>query len=121
MKELDLYFNEHETNFNDADKKYLFDVGYAGMFELILNQGLSSQFPNGGIPLHKGIILARIQRKLDLKDNSVELEEAEFDLVKEAFGQNAKFSATQFRLVAIYMEKIEQAKVPTPQEEKPLS
>ncbi len=105
--------------FNQADIKYLSEVGCGGMFELILNQGLSSQYPQG-IPVQKGIILSRIQRKLDTEDHIVELEEAEFDLVKEAFGNNAKFGATQFRLVSLYTENIEQAMRPTTQEEKQL-
>lgn len=108
MKTLDISFDKSKVKFNETDIKYLETMGYGGMFELLFTQGLSSLHSNG-IPVTKGIILSRIQRKLDSASESLELEESEFDLVKEAFGHNAKFAASQYRLVSHYISKIEEA------------
>ena len=50
--------------------------------------------------------IARIQRKLDVATDTVELEESEFDVIKRAF-KGAKFAASISKYVVILEDELE--------------
>jgi len=114
MKNLNISFNTEAINLSDNESTEIKKHGFAMPFEVIFNQGLGALYPQG-LTLSKGKVLSRIQKKLDaLKshDLHLELEEAEFDLVKEVFlSESVKFMPTQYRLVSIYVDSIEKAKL----------
>lgn len=95
---------------NDTEKEFFAKDGQKSVFENILNQALSTKYPQG-IPAKTGRILARIYTKLDATEvDTLELEEAEFELVRDALtGEEARFAPQQFRLLSLYAAAIEAA------------
>lgn len=113
MKSIDLSISEKFLE--GSSNKALYDeTGFAGFFEHLLNQGLSSKHPQGQVPFSKGKILARIQTKLDdlkpEKKTILEVEEAEFDLIKAVFlDENTTWGVPQMQVVVEFANAIEQA------------
>lgn len=113
MRNLDLSFCTDEIHLSEGDKVGLETLGYGNFFELLLVYSLRKKFSNG-VPVPKGKILARIQRKLTKLGTSgtvLTLEEAEFDLIKDAFcSEESSFDPAQYRLVSLYIDRIEDSK-----------
>ena len=72
--------------------------------------------------MQKGKTLARLQRRLDAAEKhaeSINLEDAEFDLVKRTFlHDDVKFSPQQYRVVLSIVENIEKASLEEPTEDE---
>lgn len=82
------------------------------LFEIMLNQYLSARFQRG-LSGPRNRALARVLQKLDkLEEGSItlELEDAEFDLIKDAFMHDESFIRPEHtRLIAMYVEHAEEA------------
>jgi hypothetical protein len=110
-----LYFNVvlEKLNIPDSEKTFFQrETTIRRMFEDMLIAGLNNKFPSG-MPTRDGRILNRILEKLDKSDDNffLILEESEFDLVKSAFDENARFQPGQYRLICQYQENIEKAEI----------
>lgn len=85
-------------------------TGQKQLFENTLNQGLQSLHPQG----INGVNAAAYRRLLrsldDSSDGAMDIEEAEFDLLKSIFKKDgARFMPSQTRLIGLYAERIEEA------------
>jgi hypothetical protein len=94
----------------EQEVKLMAELGVIGVFETLLIQGLSSMYPQG-LPMVKGKTLARLQARIlgiPSTQTSINVEDAEFDLVKQVFaGEDAKFQATQYGVVLQYADALE--------------
>lgn len=114
MKTLPLSLsNSIMSKVSDVERKFFETTGLAGIFETLLVQGLTSMHPQG-LPLSKGKTLARLQRRIEdtPKDaTSMEIEDADYDLIKEVFsGEGARFAPQQYRIVSEIAANVESAK-----------
>lgn len=113
MKTLKWIVELEALKLNDQEKAFFEKDNQKSVFETVLNQALGSKFPNG-MPGKDGRTLARIYEKLDKApgaSGSLELEEAEFELIAGAFtGDTARFMPAQFRLIAEICKNIDEAK-----------
>ncbi len=84
--------------------------GQKTIFENMCNQALVARYKEG---IGGGVqrAYARVLHKLDTsKDESIELDSSELDLLKEIFGaENTRFHPTQTRLVGAYLDSLEKA------------
>jgi len=104
------YTVDFETlNLAPAIKAEVKAIGQKGMFENYLSSALDKKGGDRGVKPFEARILSRIQNKLDAaKADYVELEEAEFDLVKEAFRrEDSQWPAMQVRALMQYLSNIE--------------
>lgn len=94
------------------EKQFMDEVGHIGVFETLLVSGMQSLYPQG-IPMSKGKVLARLQRRFDECEKNVEnvtIEDAEFDLIKSVFkNDDVKFQPGQYRPVMSILDNIEAA------------
>lgn len=115
MKTLNLAFDFALVKAAPEEQEQIKKIGFAVPFEVLFNQAIGGKYPQG-LPLLQGRILNRIQRKIDkltVEDTLLELEESEYDLVKEVMlDPNVRFSANQYRLVTAIVENIEAAGKP---------
>lgn len=110
MKTLNIGVDVEKLNISDEEKKHVEKLKFSGLFEQTLNQVLTAKYRDG----FKGSqqrIFSRILDKLDeATENKIELEEAEFDLIKGAFlDENTAFNPGQTRLIIQYVKAIELA------------
>lgn len=95
---------------SEQEVKLMTDMGVVGVFEMLLVQGLSSIYPQG-LPMTKGKILARLQARVAIspvQNTQIDIEDAEFDLVKQVFaGEEAKFQASQYGVILQYVDALE--------------
>lgn len=107
MKTLNLRVTVDNLRLSDAEKQHIESFGFGGLLESLLIQGLSFKYKDG-IGGAKQRVLNRILDKLDFRKDDIELEESEFDLLKEVFlDENVKFHPSQSRLICQYMDKVE--------------
>lgn len=111
MRKINIGF-EVEKLFNEQNRKFFDDEGFAGTFSHLLNQGIQGQHPQG-VPLSVAKVLARIHTNLQemgKTDTLLIVEEAEYDLIKKVFvTEDTKFNLGQVRLAALYSEAVETA------------
>lgn len=121
MKKLSLETRIPKHKIDPAEVKFFDEQGAVGIFEILLNDALKSLYPQG-VPMQKGKTLARLQRRLDAAEKhaeSINLEDAEFDLVKRTFlHDDVKFSPQQYRVVLSIVENIEKASLEEPTEDE---
>lgn len=92
MKTLQFTFDLNRLRISETERK---DFDHGGVFSSYFKAGLEKKHP-GGLAISRQKILNRILEKLHQASNSreeesvkfVDLEEAEFDLVKEAFSED---------------------------------
>lgn len=112
MRVVDIGFDIDALHPNELTREFLLKEGCSTAFHNLLSQGVTGQFPQG-IPLGKGKILARIQKKLQEmgpQDTLLDVEEAEYDLLKTVFmNDSTPFSVGQVALAAIFSEAVERA------------
>lgn len=107
MKNLNIVVEVEKLKLSDAEKLHLETFGFGGLLESLLIQGLSLKYKEGLVG-SKQRILNRILDKLDFRKNDIDLEESEFDLIKEVFlDESVKFHPSQARLICQYMDKLE--------------
>lgn len=111
MKTISYKLDIEKLKLNEQETRFLTDVGEKVFFENTLNQGLSNKYPSG-MPIAKQKIYSRLLDKLDSDcTGTLEIEEAEFDLIKEVMtSEDAKFHPGQTRLISQYLQAIEAAK-----------
>lgn len=109
MKKIDISIDLSKLNLSPQEKDFFAQTGFKGILENLVTQGLTSKYRDG-LTNSKQRILNRLLNKLDSigQDNILEIEGAEFDLLKEVFlSEDVKFQPTQSRLVVQYINKIE--------------
>lgn len=113
MKTLDITLDIDALKTADEEKEQILSLGSVIVFEALFIQGLNRRY-QAGLPLAKGKLLARIQTKLDKLNSSnsiLDLEESEFDLVKEVFtSEDSSFGPSQYRAVMQFIRAIESSK-----------
>jgi hypothetical protein len=113
MKLINLKIEIDTKKLDEQTKNYFKENGYLGMFEMLLVQGLSSLNPQG-LGMKDGRSFNRIQKSIDesvkASIDSINVENAEFDLLKKVFlGDETKFHPTAFNLVCQFADCIEEA------------
>ena len=94
---------------NPIEERVIDEQGFAPVFENILSGALQTKYQQG-LTGPKLKSLNRILRKLDTVDgtaSTIELESAELDLVKEAFGEDIPVQPAQVRIFSLYQEEVE--------------
>lgn len=111
MKTFEFAVDLTKLKLTEADRELFQKDNQRTVFENVLNQALQMKSPNG-LPTKEGRILSRICDKLDrAEEGKLELEEAEFDLIEDAFfNDKAQFQPAQYRLISQYQLAIEKAK-----------
>lgn len=116
MKHIDISFNQEKFLQGPGNKQVFETGGYADFFEALLNNAIAAKYQQAQVPLAKGRILARIQGKLDeLKPregheagSNLEVEEAEFDLIKSVFcDESTAFHVSQLQLAIVFADAVE--------------
>lgn len=110
MKKLNFNIDIEKCNPLPEVRKAFTEIGVKGAFEQYLNQAISHKH-RGGLRLTEGRILARVFDKLDAAQGlELELEEAEFDLIRGAFlHEEGGWQPSQYRVVTQILNAIEKA------------
>jgi hypothetical protein len=108
MKEFNIFVNPTDLKMIPEEAKFIAENGFNGVFENVVNHAIHTRYPQG-IGGRTQRTFARILNKLDAtKDNLLQLEEDEFELLKNLFTHDeAKFPATQTRLIDAYVKQFE--------------
>lgn len=114
MKTINLKIEIDTKKLDEATRNYFQVHSYQGMFEMLLVQGLTSLNPQG-MGMKDGRSFNRIQKAIDesikASSESINVENAEFDLLKKVFlGDDTKFHPTAFELVCQFADQIELSK-----------
>lgn len=111
MKKFTYTLNLDLLRLNEKEKVFIAESGEKSILENILNQGLAGKYPSG-MSTDKRRIYGRLLEKMDADTSgTLEIEEAEFDLIKEAIASDeARFLPEQTRLISQYLKAIDMAK-----------
>lgn len=109
MKTLKFVIDIEALNLPGGMKAEVKAIGHKGMFENYLSSALDKKGGDRGVKPFEARILHRIQNKLDASTSDfIVLEEAEFDLIKEAFRrEESQWPALQVRALMQYLANIE--------------
>lgn len=108
MKEFNIFVNPNDLKMIPEEAKFIVDNGFNAVFENVVNHAIHTRYPQG-IGGRTQRTFARILNKLDAtKNDLLQLEEDEFELLKNLFThEDAKFPATQTRLIDAYVKQFE--------------
>ena len=108
MKSFKFEIDLSRLKLSSNEQAYFQKDGQKSAFETIMNQALQSKHPQG-IKGPMGRLYSRILNKLDSASGGVlELEEAEFDLIKALFtGNDISYQPQQYRLISLYQQAVE--------------
>lgn len=97
--------------------EYLEHIGFNKMFEIEIVTAIRSHYGSQlgtyghsqqGLPLSKGRIWARILEKLQGDSTTIELEEAEYDFVRQVMTHDdTKFDPSRYLIAIQYVRKVE--------------
>lgn len=118
MKKFDTVVDIAALNAKPNEVKAIAELGYNSLFEEQLIIAIRAKYgmqagaygnPQAGLPLVKGRVWYRIQRKLEQHGGTViEFEEAEWDFLKELLlFEGSVWDPVQYRLIMQYVDKIE--------------
>jgi hypothetical protein len=96
---------------------YLAQIGFNKMFEIEIVTAIRSHYgsqvgpyghPQQGLPLNKGRIWARILEKLQGESTTIDLEEAEYDFIRQVMTHDdTKFDPSRYLIAIQYVRKVE--------------
>lgn len=114
MKIFDTAVDLEALKLSDNDRKAVVKLGFNGLFleQLVIairgKWGVQAMNPSAGLPMSKGRIWHRIEKKLEARETTVEFEEAEWDFIKELLlSESTPWDPVQYRLIMQYVDKIE--------------
>ena len=113
MKTLSLKIIPDITKLSKEEQDFILTFGQVGVLENLLLSGIN-QIHKEGLPIKQAKLLGRLQRKFEAvaKDAvEVQIEDAEFDFLKEVFtDEQVRFSPAQCRVVLAIIENLDSAK-----------
>lgn len=114
MRIINLEIHVDRSKLIKPEQDFWDQIGFIGIFESLLLQGIQSLHPQG-LPVVKGKILARIQQRIEDATKSattLTVEDAEYDLIKSVFlNEQTTFQPQQYRVVTKFIELVEKAEV----------